>query len=85
MTYTATKHILTASAYQASILLQFNESDSLTYEDLQAGNEMDDDNLKANLDLLLKQKILLKEDETTYELNRNFRNPKVILVAMPTK
>ena len=77
MTYTSVKHILSTSTYQASILLQFNESDSLSYEDIEVGTGLSSEVLQPNLSLLLKQKILLKEDDDTYELNRKFKNPKV--------
>ena len=85
MTYTTPKYLLSTSTYQAGILLQFNQSDSLTYEDLLTGTGMSPDLLRQNLELLLKQKILLKEDEVTFELNRNFKSPKVSSVLGPVK
>lgn len=81
MTYTTIKHILSTSTYQASILLQFNESDSLSYADLVIGTGLNEEILQPNLALLLKQKILLNEDEEKYELNRKFKHSKVSVEA----
>jgi hypothetical protein len=82
MTYTKPKYLLSTSTYQACILLQFNESDSLSYEDLAARTAIANDLLRPNLDLLIRLKILLKEDEETYELNRKFKSPKNLKVRL---
>lgn len=77
MTYTAVKHVLSCSTYQASILLQFNESESLSYADIQIGTGLSTEISQPNLSLLVKQKILLREDKNMYKLNRNFKHSKV--------
>lgn len=80
MTYTKPKYLLSTSTYQACILLQFNQSDSLSYEDLAACTAIAGELLRPNLDLLVRLKILIKEDEETYELNRKFSSPEKLKV-----
>lgn len=76
-TYTSTKYTLATSSYQATILLQYNGgSDSLSFEDLQAGTQISEDVLKPQLALLVKQKILTQDDDT-YDLNLDYKSKKV--------
>ncbi|KAK9898155.1 Cullin-domain-containing protein [Cystobasidium minutum MCA 4210] len=86
MTYTAVKHVLSCSTYQASILLQFNESESLSYADIQIGTGLSTEISQPNLSLLVKQKILLREDKNMYKLNRNFKHSKLrVNINVPLK
>jgi hypothetical protein len=60
---------MVTSTYQSVILLQFNSSgDSLSYADLSIGTGMNDEQLKGNLGLLCKQRVIDLKDEM-YELN----------------
>lgn len=82
LTYPKTKYILRASTYQAGILLQFNESDSLTYDDIATSTGLSRELLQPHLELLIKQRLLLKPDKETFELNRQFASSKVGLTCI---
>ena len=85
-TYTGQKYTFQVSAYQASILLQFNHlGDSISLADLKEATKMDDNNLKGTLALMCKQKVL-EEKDGQYELNLKFKSKKVLIstnVFMP--
>lgn len=67
--YTNQKYFFATSAYQSTVLLQFNSGgDSLSYEDIELGTGMNAETLKPVLQLLSKQRVIdLKEG--MYELN----------------
>lgn len=67
-TYLAQKYIFMTSAYQMSILTQFNESDTHTFKELQTATSIAEGILKPQLVVLVKMKVLLQDDDT-YELN----------------
>ncbi|WVR06630.1 hypothetical protein IAU60_003662 [Kwoniella sp. DSM 27419] len=75
-TYLPQKYIFMTSAYQMAILTQFNENDSMSYNDLAAGTKISDVILKPQLALLVKSKVLLQNGET-YDLNKNFKSKKI--------
>jgi len=85
-TYTPQKYTLATSSYQAAILLQYNgDSDSLSFEDIQAATQISEDVLKPQLALLVKLKILTQEDDT-YDLNLDYKSKKIrIALNMPIK
>jgi cullin 1 len=57
-----------ASTYQAAILTQFNETDSLSFKELHQGTMLAEGVLKPQLALLCKAKVLI-QDEDQYDLN----------------
>jgi cullin 1 len=66
------------------ILLLFNESDSLTYPDIQKATSLTPEILDPNLSIFLKAKVLLISPEgskpgpnATFTLNHNFKNKKI--------
>lgn len=72
------------STFQMGILLLFNESDSLTYEDIQKATSLTPEMLDPNLSIFLKAKVLTIGPEgskpgpgTTFSLNYNFKNKKI--------
>ncbi|OJI97234.1 hypothetical protein ASPVEDRAFT_159510 [Aspergillus versicolor CBS 583.65] len=72
------------STFQMGILLLFNESDSLTYEDIQKATSLTPEMLDPNLSIFLKAKVLTIGPEgskpgpgTTFTLNYNFKNKKI--------
>lgn len=76
-TWTTPKYTFMVGSYQAAILLQYNAgSDSLSYEEIKAGTSISDDQLKAQLDTLVKLKVLTKEDDQ-YDLNLNFKSKSI--------
>ncbi|KAM0751648.1 Cullin-domain-containing protein [Meredithblackwellia eburnea MCA 4105] len=83
--YTNQKYFFVTSTYQACILLQFNTSDSLSYDDIRVGTGMPEDQLKAILAQFCKQRVIdLKDD--MYELNLTFKSKKIrVMLNAPIK
>ncbi|KAE8147835.1 Cullin [Aspergillus avenaceus] len=72
------------STFQMAILLLFNETDTLNYEDIQKSTSLAPEILEPNLGILLKAKVLTINQEgskpgpgTSYSLNYNFKNKKI--------
>ncbi|KAJ5833821.1 cullin-1 [Penicillium riverlandense] len=72
------------STYQMGILLLFNETDTLSYPEIQKATTLGSEILDPNLSILLKAKVLLASPEgakpdpsTTFSLNYNFKNKKI--------
>lgn len=51
-----------------AILVQFNENESLSYQDISTATKLSDTILKPQLALLVKAKVLL-QDDNVYDLN----------------
>lgn len=68
MTFTKPNYILMASSYQTAILLQFNDTHSLSYAELAQATQLADGQLKPVLNLLVKAKLLLVDGDQ-YDLN----------------
>ena len=72
------------SSYQMAILLLFNDSETVTYENIQAATALSSDYLDPSLGIFVKAKVLLPSPEsgkpepgTTYSLNYNFKSKKI--------
>ncbi|KAL2813696.1 Cullin [Aspergillus granulosus] len=72
------------STYQMGILLLFNDSDTLTYPDIQKATSLTPEILDPNLSIFLKAKVLTISPEgskpgpgSTFNLNYNFKNKKI--------
>ena len=72
------------STYQIAILLLFNDSDTVSYEDIQRATALNADNLDPSLGIFVKSRVLLASPEnakpepgTSYSLNYNFKNKKI--------
>ncbi|CEI94595.1 hypothetical protein RMCBS344292_08804 [Rhizopus microsporus] len=72
------------SAYQMGILLQYNNADSYTYEELQKSTALSPEALNPALGILVKAKVLLLRDGenvgekgSSYALNQDFKSKKV--------
>jgi cullin 1 len=68
MTFTKPNYILMASSYQTAVLLQFNDTHSLSYAELSEATNLADAQLKPVLNLLVKAKLLLVDGDQ-YDLN----------------
>jgi hypothetical protein len=78
MMYTSPKRVLQVSAFQAAILVQFNDTTaSLSLEHLKVATHLESEQLLPILDLLVKQNILLQKEGPTYEVNLTFKSAKV--------
>ncbi|KAJ5158317.1 uncharacterized protein N7500_007968 [Penicillium coprophilum] len=72
------------STYQMGILLLFNETDTLTYDEIEKATSLASEILDPNLSILLKAKVLIASPEgakpepsTSFTLNYNFKSKKV--------
>lgn len=72
------------SAYQMGVLLQFNTTDSCTYEELHKSTALSPEALNPALGILVKAKVLLLKDAenvgdtgSRYVLNHDFKSKKV--------
>lgn len=72
MTYTKPNYILIASSYQTAVLVLFNETHSLSYEELAQATQLTEAQLKPVLNLLVKAKLLLVDGDQ-YDLNMSKR------------
>ncbi|MCJ1351722.1 MAG: hypothetical protein MMC33_001706 [Icmadophila ericetorum] len=80
----STKYTFQVSTYQMAILLLFNDSETVTYEDMQKATALSADSLDPSIAVLVKARVILPSPEngkpevgTTYTLNNNFKNKKV--------
>ncbi|KAI9867471.1 MAG: hypothetical protein M1813_009030 [Trichoglossum hirsutum] len=79
-----TPYTLQVSTFQMAILLLFNDSDTVTYEEIEKSTELSKEYLDPNLGLFLKAKILTISPEdakpgpgTKYLLNYDFKSKKI--------
>jgi len=83
------KYLLAASTYQMGVLLQFNQYDKMSFEELQMGTQLTESVLKLTLQSLLKTKVLKKdppeakneediviEKDHSFEVNPMFRSKR---------
>ena len=77
-------YTFSVSTYQMAILLLFNDSDIVTYEDAQKATALSADMLDPSLAVFVKAKVLLPSPEngktepgTSYALNYNFKHKKI--------
>ncbi|KAI0769864.1 Cullin-domain-containing protein [Fomes fomentarius] len=84
--YLNQKYILMTSSWQMAVLLQYNNNDTLSLDELVSATAISKDILKQVLAVLLKAKILVNEETDQYDLNPNFKSKKIrINLNMPIK
>lgn len=82
--YLNQKYIFMTSTYQMAVLVQYNQNDTLSFEELKAATSISDDLLKQVLGSLVKAKVLIESDQ--YDLNPNFKSKKIrINLNVPLK
>lgn len=62
-------YILVTSSYQMAVLLQYNQNDSISVDELVAATTISKDILVRVLAVLVKAKILINKKEEQYDLN----------------
>jgi cullin 1 len=67
--YLNQKYILMTSSYQTAVLLQYNNNDTLSLDELVAATAINKELLTQVLSLLTKAKILINEETDQYDLN----------------
>ena len=72
------------STYQMTIMLLFNDSDTVSYDEIAAATMLAKETLDPSLGIMLKAKVITADPEgaaprsgTKYSLNYNFKNKKV--------
>ncbi|EPQ51002.1 Cullin-domain-containing protein [Gloeophyllum trabeum ATCC 11539] len=84
--YLNQKYQLMTSSYQMAVLVQYNNNDTLSLQELVTATAIDEGILKQVLALLTKAKILINEEEDQYDLNPNFKSKKIkINLNLPIK
>jgi len=84
--YLNQKYILMTSSYQMAVLLQYNNNDTLSLDELVAATAISKDILTQVLSLLVKAKILINEETEQYDLNPNFKSKKIrVNLNLPIK
>ncbi|KAK8223146.1 Cullin [Phyllosticta capitalensis] len=78
--------IFQVSTYQMAILLLFNDTESVTYEEIQEATRLDSSTLDPSVAVCLKAKVLTISPDnakpgpgTTFKLNYNYKNKKLKL------
>lgn len=67
--YLNQKYILMTSSYQMAVLLQYNNNDTLSLDELVAATAISKDILTQVLGLLTKARVLISEETDQYDLN----------------
>ena len=67
--YLNQKYIFMTSTYQMAVLVQYNQNDTLSFEELKAATQISDDLLKQVLGSLVKAKVLINDETDQYDLN----------------
>ena len=77
-------YTFSVSTYQMAILLLFNDSDVVTYDDITAATKCTKETLDPSIAIMVKARVIIPEPEgggqesgTSYKLNYNFKNKKV--------
>ena len=72
------------STYQMAIMLLFNDSESVTYDEIAEATKLNKETLDPSLNVFIKAKVFLAQPEgakpesgTTYKLNTGFKTKKV--------
>jgi cullin 1 len=81
--YLNQKYILMTSSYQMAVLVQYNENDTLSLDELVTATGIPKDLLSQVLAVLVKAKILINEETEQYDLNPS--ECYCILVCTPTQ
>lgn len=67
--YLNQKYILMTSSWQMAVLVQYNNNDTLSLDELFTATNINKDILKQVLGLLVKAKILINDETDQYDLN----------------
>ena len=75
--YLNQKYILMTSSYQMAVLVQYNDNDTLSLDELVGATGITKDLLSQVLAVLVKAKVLINEEQDQYDLNPGFKSKKV--------
>ena len=80
--YLNQKYILMTSAYQMAVLLQYNNNDTLSLEELSTATNVGKDLLTQVLQPLVKSRILINDETDQYDLNPSASHSMMRLCAL---
>jgi len=84
--YLNQKYILMTSSYQMAVLLQYNQNDTMSLEELVNATSISKDILTQVLAVLVKAKVLINDETDQYDLNPNFKSKKIrVNLNLPIK
>ncbi|CCO26304.1 Cullin-1 Short=CUL-1 [Rhizoctonia solani AG-1 IB] len=75
--YLNQKYILMTSSYQMAVLVQYNENDTLSLDELVTATGIPKELLSQVLAVLVKAKVLINEETEQYDLNPSFKSKKI--------
>jgi cullin 1 len=75
--YLDQRYTFFTSSHQMTILLQYNESETLSSEELRLATGIGKDVLKGTLAVLVKIGVLINEEPDQYDLNPRYRSKRV--------
>ncbi|KAG8931290.1 hypothetical protein FRC03_005689 [Tulasnella sp. 419] len=75
--YLNQKYMLSCSSYQMAVLVQYNDADTLSLDELLEATAISKEILVQVLGVLVKAKILINEEQDQYDLNPNFKSKKI--------
>ena len=78
--YLNQKYILMTSSYQMAVLLQYNQNDTMSLDELVAATSISKDILSQVLAVLVKAKILINDEKEQYDLNPSKRQEVITIL-----
>ncbi|OBZ68755.1 Cullin-1 [Grifola frondosa] len=75
--YLNQKYILMTSSWQMAVLLQYNNNDTLSLDELVTATAISKELLRQVLAVLVKAKVLINEETDQYDLNPSFKSKKI--------
>ena len=80
------RYTLTTNTMQLAVLLQFAERDVYTIPELMANTQLSPQSMDPIVEILIKSKLVTKNDDGSLTLNKAFRNKKTkVNIKVPTK
>ncbi|KAG8904450.1 hypothetical protein FRB99_001710 [Tulasnella sp. 403] len=84
--YLKEKYLLSCSSYQMAVLVQYNDADTLSLDELLEATGISKEILVQVLGVLVKAKILINEEQDQYDLNPNYKSKKIrVNLNLPIK
>ena len=75
--YLKQKYTFQVSTYQMGILLPYNNTTLISFDDLVKSTGMNPESLQPQLSLLCKAKVIIEQPGKVYELNMDFKSKKI--------
>ncbi|KAG8984440.1 hypothetical protein FRB95_009792 [Tulasnella sp. JGI-2019a] len=75
--YLKEKYFLSCSSYQMAVLVQYNDAETLSLDELLEATGITKEILVQVLQVLVKAKILINEEQDQYDLNPSYKSKKI--------